>query len=145
MSLILDTNICIALLRGGAAAQTISTLYPNELSTSDYRVSLVTVGELYSLASQWNWGSTRWDALDDFLHQTQIVDINDESLLMNYARLDHAAHLLGRGIGKNDLWIAATASILNLTLLTADGDFDCLKPSGLQVILLDPRTGFPIV
>ncbi len=29
-------------------------------------------------------------------------------------------------MGKNDLWIAATASVLNLELLTTDSDFDHL-------------------
>jgi tRNA(fMet)-specific endonuclease VapC len=30
-------------------------------------------------------------------------------------------------MGKNDLWIAATASVLSATLLTTDKDFDHLK------------------
>jgi predicted nucleic acid-binding protein len=36
-------------------------------------------------------------------------------------------------MGKNDLWIAATAYILDATLLTADGDFDHLNGSFLDV------------
>ena len=30
-------------------------------------------------------------------------------------------------MGKNDIWIAATAHILNLTLVTTDHDFDHLE------------------
>ena len=30
-------------------------------------------------------------------------------------------------MGKNDIWIAATASTFNLTLVTTDKDFDHLK------------------
>jgi len=36
-------------------------------------------------------------------------------------------------MGKNDLWIAATASVLEATLLTTDFDFDHLKGVFLEV------------
>jgi tRNA(fMet)-specific endonuclease VapC len=36
-------------------------------------------------------------------------------------------------MGKNDLWIAATASLLNLKLVTTDGDFDHLDSSFLSL------------
>ena|GEM_PF-5103103 len=38
-----------------------------------------------------------------------------------------------RNMGKNDLWIAASASVLNLTLVTTDQDFDHLSPSFLEL------------
>lgn len=38
---------------------------------------------------------------------------------------------------KNDLWIAATASILNLTLITTDLDFNHLSPIFLKLETLD--------
>jgi predicted nucleic acid-binding protein len=42
-------------------------------------------------------------------------------------------------MGKNDLWIAATSSVLNATLLTTDGDFDHLNGAYLTVIKIDQR------
>lgn len=36
-------------------------------------------------------------------------------------------------MGKNDLWIAATASVLNLELLTTDSDFDHLGGKYLKL------------
>ncbi|MEO0042302.1 MAG: hypothetical protein RL329_1750 [Bacteroidota bacterium] len=42
--------------------------------------------------------------------------------------------LSARNMGKNDLWIAATASILALELLTADNDFNHLDPIFLNLI-----------
>jgi tRNA(fMet)-specific endonuclease VapC len=36
-------------------------------------------------------------------------------------------------MGKNDLWIAATASLLNLKLVTTDRDFDHLETSFLSL------------
>jgi predicted nucleic acid-binding protein len=39
-----------------------------------------------------------------------------------------------RKMGKNDLWIAATAYSINGTLMTTDGDFDHLNGTLLDVI-----------
>ncbi|MFC6225599.1 type II toxin-antitoxin system VapC family toxin [Hymenobacter artigasi] len=39
-----------------------------------------------------------------------------------------------RNMGKNDLWIAATALFFELELHTADKDFDHLTPLGLKVV-----------
>jgi tRNA(fMet)-specific endonuclease VapC len=36
-------------------------------------------------------------------------------------------------MGKNDLWIATTASLLNLMLITTDDDFDHLNNHFLQI------------
>lgn len=38
-----------------------------------------------------------------------------------------------RNMGKNDIWIAATASVLGAVLLTTDNDFDHLQDEFLQV------------
>jgi predicted nucleic acid-binding protein len=40
-------------------------------------------------------------------------------------------------MGKNDLWIAATASVLEATLLTLDHDFNHLRNEFLQVETID--------
>jgi len=40
-------------------------------------------------------------------------------------------------VGKNDLWIAATAHITNSKLVTTDGDFDYLD--GVFVDLIKPK------
>jgi predicted nucleic acid-binding protein len=44
-----------------------------------------------------------------------------------------------RNMGKNDIWIAATASVLNATLVTTDADFDHLNGVFLTVAYIDPR------
>ena len=36
-------------------------------------------------------------------------------------------------MGKNDIWIAATASVFKLTLVTTDKDFDHLKDKYLDL------------
>ncbi len=50
----------------------------------------------------------------------------------------------GRPMGKNDLWIAATAKVSGLTLLTTDADFDHLHPAHLNRIRVDDQTGAAI-
>jgi tRNA(fMet)-specific endonuclease VapC len=40
-------------------------------------------------------------------------------------------------MGKNDLWIAATTSVLDAILLTTDNDFDHLHNEFLQVAKID--------
>lgn len=41
--------------------------------------------------------------------------------------------MTARNMGKNDLWIASTASLLNATLLTTDADFDHLDGAYLAL------------
>lgn len=40
-------------------------------------------------------------------------------------------------MGKNDLWISATASVLNLTLLTTDDDSNHLENDFIQLKNID--------
>lgn len=63
------------------------------------------------------------------------IDIFYEDIILRYAEIDaysqgklqnKAATFTARNMGKNDLWIAACASILGATLLTTDTDFDHL-------------------
>ena len=47
-------------------------------------------------------------------------------------------------MGKNDVWIAATAKVSGTTLLTTDGDFNHLCPAHLTRIRIDENTGNPM-
>ena len=74
-----------------------------------------------------------------------IIDIskNDSVLLDAYSTIDAYSQgrlqgqqlgMNSRNMGKNDLWIAATAYVTNSTLITADGDFNIFHDSFLNVI-----------
>ena len=72
----------------------------------------------------------------NFLDRTIIYPIKTEAIINKYAEIDaysqgkHPTIELptsARNMGKNDLWIAATASVLDATLLTMDKDFDHLN------------------
>lgn len=111
-------------------------------------ISVVTKAELESLKFQQSWGVNRVQKLDAFLQSAICIDISssDTSLLHSYAQIDsyskrkgndkHGKPLLGSShtMGKNDLWIAATAYSLDSTLMTADGDFDHLDKTFLNII-----------
>ena len=48
------------------------------------------------------------------------------AMLEAYALIDAFSERTGRAMGKNDVWIAATAHVTGATLLTTDHDFQHL-------------------
>jgi tRNA(fMet)-specific endonuclease VapC len=104
-------------------------------------ISVVTVGEMYALVRKWNWGPKQAAALQRLLGQLVWADINHPDILNAYGELDDLSDRAGRPMGKNDVWIAATAKVSGTTLLTTDGDFDHLNPAHLTRIRVDPKTG----
>ena len=88
--------------------------------------------------------------LDELLRKLPTVDISHDQIIQRYSEID--AFSLGRDkarplrsgqtarvMGKNDLWIAATASVLNAPLLAIDHDFDHLPGVFLNVIYIDQK------
>jgi predicted nuclease of predicted toxin-antitoxin system len=57
------------------------------------------------------------------------IDIHEREILYAYAEIDHWSRTKGIRMGKNDLWIAATAKAASMTILTTDKDFDHLHPT----------------
>jgi len=146
--LILDTCIILHILRGndiGKRALVFITSTENEPSLI---ISSVTKGELESLKIQQNWGNKRSSYLNSFLKNITYIDVGhaDDELHNSYAMLDafskrkitdKSGNLLSGSahkMGKNDLWIAATAHILNAPLMTTDGDFNHLNNLFIQII-----------
>lgn len=63
-----------------------------------------------------------------------VIPVNDKAIVDRYAEIDAYSQgkfagkplpsgMSSRNMGKNDLWIAATASLTKTPLLTTDGDF----------------------
>jgi tRNA(fMet)-specific endonuclease VapC len=146
---LLDTNILIHYLRQSKLAdyteRTYQPLTPSPTTTP--LISTVIVGELESLALRNNWGTPRKKELELLLDKFLIVDIRIKTIINRYAEIDAFSYgklkgrpLVGsaRTMGKNDLWIAATASVLDATLLTTDKDFNHLNNLFLDVVWIDP-------
>lgn len=148
---LLDTGVLLGYLRGSPYAAFIEQRYSPFLFPNIAAISIVTNGELHSLALQSNWGAKKLRDLDDLLRKTPHFDINHESILHSYAEIDAFSQdklasqslpqgMSARNMGKNDLWIAATATVFNATLITTDYDFNHLNGIFLPVIVIDPKT-----
>lgn len=131
--LVLDTNILVHLLRGGELGQAIEREYKVGQRTPRAIISVVTKGELKALAYKFAWSRDKHARLDAMLAALPAADISHSSVHEAYANIDVASMALGVKMGKNDLWIAATTSIVGGTLLTTDADFDHLPSIGLKV------------
>jgi tRNA(fMet)-specific endonuclease VapC len=138
--IVIDTCIILHILRNDSIGQNALKAIENLDVEPILVVSTVTRGELESLKKQLNWGEERCKHLNSFLQTVTYIDVNnsDDILHNAYSEIDAFSKrkipdpsgnlLLGssKTMGKNDLWIAATANLLNAPLMTTDGDYDHL-------------------
>jgi tRNA(fMet)-specific endonuclease VapC len=140
---LLDTNVLVHLVRGDAVWARIRAAYQPLLADPPPLVSVVTVGELRSLALQFNWGADKLDQVEFCLGYFRRVSIDDPDVIRAYAVIDAHTQRAGQPLGKNDCWIAATAAVLGARLLTTDKDFDRLDPQFLSRDWINPDTQGP--
>jgi tRNA(fMet)-specific endonuclease VapC len=143
---ILDTNIILHYIRASSLYKRIEKDHQLTNPNSTILISIVSKAELLSIGKQRNWENPeKLKKLNEGIDNSFIViDItNDKALLQAYSEIDAYSQgkLTGRplnssarNMGKNDLWIAATASVTNSTLITTDQDYDHLNGSFLNVI-----------
>ena len=136
---LLDTNILVALIRGNALGRYVERTYLLSQQILLCAISVVTVGEMYALGHKWGWGEKKLQRLHDLLDKIVQVSIDHEFILQAYGKLNAYCEKHGWSIGQNDLWIAATAHVTELTLLTTDRDFDFLHGDWIQRIWIDPN------
>jgi tRNA(fMet)-specific endonuclease VapC len=147
---VLDTGVVLGYIRAAGYAEYVKKKYAPFVPPNIPLISVVSTGEIYSLAKQLGWGGGKLKTLDALLRKLPTVDISHEQIIQRYAEID--AFSLGkdkarplrsgqtaRVMGKNDLWIAATASVLNAVLLAIDHDFDHLSSVFVDVIYIDQK------
>lgn len=142
-SYLLDTNVLIALIRGNALGAHIDQAFGLRASLHRQVVSIVTHAELLVLADKRNWGSAKRAALKQALENLVVIPIDGIEIVQAYTTIsatDLTASGGARNMGKNDLWIAATALYTNLPLLTTDKDFRFLHNNPLQIMWIDPSS-----
>jgi len=141
---ILDTNLCLAYVRGHASYQEVEEDLNLQAEDTIILISVVTKGELLSLGIQNGWRTKKMKKLQSLLKKIYTIDINekDQMLMQAYAEIDAYSQgnlrgkplgLSARNMGKNDLWIAASAYISKAELVTSDVDFDHLNGSWITV------------
>jgi tRNA(fMet)-specific endonuclease VapC len=129
----LDTNILIYLVNQNDLVNQIVNETLDLFSTNkELMLSVVSLAEIRSFAIRTGLEITQLDSIESLISKLKIIDINLPEIIARYVEIDLYSRgkydNLPRGIrphkmGKNDLWIAATASVLGATLLTTDQDY----------------------
>ena len=132
MNYIFDTNVFLIYMKNAETKIKLTRTFELDNPDNISILSIVTLGEIYALALKNNWGEKRISAIADFVKKFVIVDVTNSDLIQTYAQIDAFSqgkiltkplHSTARNMGKNDLWIAATAAVTKSTLLTTDKDF----------------------
>ena len=134
MDYILDTNILLLFIKNPAFRADFISKF-NIFQKGNYiYLSVVTIGEIRSIAAQNKWGDNKRAEMENFIRDIPQIPIEGDDLLDTYADIDAFSQgkhpflslptgMSARNMGKNDLWIAATAKVLEATLITTDKDF----------------------
>jgi tRNA(fMet)-specific endonuclease VapC len=144
-NVLLDTNIILNLIRARNYQKVFNFVIPENCKIF---TSIVSEAEIHSIAIRQNWGKRKLNILDGFLLSLTIVEVNP-LLVPAYAQIDSYSQRRNksfgsypfktpRNMGKNDLWIASVAAMLNLQLVTTDSDFDHLHKVFFDVRKINP-------
>ncbi len=144
---ILDTGIVLGYLKEAGYAHYVEREYAVSSPPNMAIISVVTLGELHSIAIQRGWGERKRRELSEVVRVIPTVDISKDEIIEKYAEIDSYSQgknptrklqgMSARNMGKNDIWIAATGSVVGARLLTNDHDFDHLNGAFLDVIYID--------
>jgi len=145
MNYLFDTNVLLRYIRERSFRGKLEAEF--DMSNPENRnfISIVSAGELKSLSLRNEWGNRKNQELERALEKFIIVDIRYMTLVNKYAKIDAFSqgklkdkplNTSSRNMGKNDLWIAATASLVNAQLITYDKDFDHLDSVFVDIVLM---------
>ncbi|MCB0595063.1 MAG: PIN domain-containing protein [Lewinellaceae bacterium] len=146
MDYLLDTNIVLIYLRQSGLKEELDRRLSLFSPENTLLISVVSIGEAKSIAIQRKWGEKKIVQLEGLLKKLLIADINAKRIIERYAEIDaysqgklenKRASFTSRNMGKNDLWIASTASILNAKLITTDKDFRHLDQEYIDLLEID--------
>ena len=143
---VLDTSVLLNLIRGKELGQQIDAAFGLRAAMYRHTISIVTHGEMKVLAERSNWGIEKRDALDVSLNSLVTVNIDSEPLVEAYVLVEEACRNAPHGprkMGQNDMWIAATALVCDLPIVTTDNDFSHLNGGLITVHWINPMLGKP--
>lgn len=95
---VLDTGIILGYARGAGFAQYVEKKFTLFSPPNIPLISVVSKGEIYSLAVQFGWGAKKLEALAELLRKLPLVDINEERIIREYANID--SYSLGRNAAR---------------------------------------------
>lgn len=144
--LLLDTNILVLAVRESPIWNKIEAKF--EIKFCDAYISIVSQAEILSLANQFDWGERKVEKLHEILAELNIINIDAMQIVNAYIDIDlysqkqlrnveYPSDFTPRNMGKNDLWIAATANAANIPLISTDKDFSHLNDIFIDFIWVD--------
>jgi len=136
---LLDTNVLIRYVRRDAVGQRIEAHYHLLSTPTMPLISFVTEAELRSFALYRRWGAATLNQMEFVLTALRRTPVETPGALEAYVAIDVYSLDNGVTMGKNDVWIAATAVVTGATLLTTDHDFDHLDGIFLTREWIDPQ------
>lgn len=83
-------------------------------------------------------GDEKKAIVEKTLQEFVTVDVAGSAIVSAYRRIEAAS--FGITMGKNDIWIAATAAITCLPMVTTDKDFNHLDGKLLEVRYVNPES-----
>lgn len=137
-SYVLDTSSLLNLLRGKKLGELIDRTFGLRAAPYMHTLSIVTHAELWVLIERNGWGEERKATVEKALQEFVTIDVSGSQIVSAYRRVEAAS--VGITMGKNDIWIAATAMITGLPLITTDKDFNHLNGKLLEVHYVDPMS-----
>ena len=118
--LVLDTDVVSFLFKGDSRAR----LYRPFLAGRLVVISFMTLAELYRWALEKNWGEGRRRRMEEHLRKLVVYPFNRD-LCLKWAQVSVEARRSGRPIQCADAWIAATAVMHGVPLVTHNpGDYE---------------------
>lgn len=142
----LDTNVLLFYVRDAETRQFIEDTYAPFDQANEAIISIVSVGEMMVLAAANNWGNKKLKLVQKLIDKLVIVELRYNDLINNYIEIEKynrnihpTQKRVGSHIkmGKNDIWIAATAMSTKSKLLTTDKDFEHLNGAFFDVLIID--------
>ena len=141
----LDTNILLFYVRDAETRKFIEETYAPFDKHNEAIISIVSVGEIMVLAAANDWGERKLKLIQKLIDNLVIVELKFDDLINNYIEIEKynrnihptkkrsGSHIK---MGKNDVWIAATAMATKSKLLTSDQDFEHLHDEFIEVVVI---------
>lgn len=116
MPLVIDTDVLSFLYKRDTRAK----LYEPHLNDPPFIVSFMSLAELRRWTLERNWGETRRQELEAYLGRYLIFH-SDDQMCDWWAKAINSGRVQGKPIAPADAWVAATALLLDVPLVTHNG------------------------
>src|SRR5215469_3631435 len=125
---LIDTNVLSYLFKRDTRGE----IYRQHIDGKLGVLSFMTVAELDFWADSHNWGARRRAKLARFIQPFAVIE-SDRALCRKWAAIRHKIMRAGYHIDTADCWIAATALLHDIPLVTHNRD-DFIHVGGLTII-----------